>query len=173
VLRKLILDSCTVDYTFPVMKLSVRGEYALRALTVLGLDASKHNSVIRIQEISQRQNIPKRFLEQILNDLKSAGIVESRRGVAGGYRLAGRPEEIPLAVIVRHLEGALAPVSCVSERFYEKCSCPDESRCAIRSVMKEVREAVVRVAARLPIADLCDRSRKLQQEPLNAFDFVI
>ena len=153
------------------MKLSVRGEYALRALLVLGLNYDQ--SVVRIQTISEQQNIPKRFLEQILNDLKSAGVVQSRRGVAGGYRLARRPEEINLAVIIRHIEGALAPVSCVSERFYEKCSCPDESRCAICSVMKEVREAVVRIAERLTIADLCERSRALQQEPLNPFDFTI
>ena len=153
------------------MKLSVRGEYALRALLVLGL---KHGqSVVRIQTISQEQNIPKRFLEQILNDLKSAGIVESRRGVAGGYRLARRPEEITLAAVVRHIEGALAPVSCVSERFYEKCSCPDESRCAIRSVMKEIREAVVRIAERVTVAELCERWRKLQQQPMTALDFVI
>jgi Rrf2 family protein len=153
------------------MKLSVRGEYALRALLVLGLNYDQ--PVVRIQAISEQQNIPKRFLEQILNDLKSAGVVTSRRGVAGGYRLARRPEDITLAVIIRHIEGALAPVSCVSERFYEKCSCPDESRCAIRSVMKEVREAVVRIAERLTIADLCERSRTLQQEPVNPFDFTI
>jgi len=103
------------------MKLSLRGEYALRALLVLGLNYKQ--SVVRIQTISQQQNIPKRFLEQILNDLKSAGVVESRRGVAGGYRLARPPEDISLASVIRHLEGALAPVSCVSERFYEKCSC--------------------------------------------------
>jgi Rrf2 family protein len=139
------------------MKLSVRGEYALRALLVL----------------SDQQKIPKRFLEQILNDLKSAGIVKSRRGVAGGYRLARRPEEIPLAIAVRHIEGALAPVSCVSERFYEKCSCPDESRCAIRSVMKEVREAVVKIMERVTVADLCERWRRLQNEPLSPFDFNI
>jgi Rrf2 family cysteine metabolism transcriptional repressor len=153
------------------MKLSVRGEYALRALLVLGLNYD--HSVVRIQMISEQQNIPKRFLEQILNDLKSAGVVESKRGVAGGYRLSRRPEEITLATIVRHIEGALAPVSCVSERFYEKCSCPDESRCAIRSVMKEVREAVVKIVERVTVAELCDRYRRLQQEPLNPFDFTI
>src|SRR6266853_1261736 len=153
------------------MKLSVRGEYALRALLVLGLHYDE--PLVRIQAISDEQNIPKRFLEQILNDLKSAGIVRSKRGVAGGYRLAKRPEEITLASIVRHLEGALAPVSCVSERFYEKCSCPDESRCPIRSVMKEVREAVVRIVERVTIADLCERSRKLNQDPVEVVDFVM
>src|SRR5215468_8999640 len=153
------------------MKLSLRGEYALRALLVLGLNYG--DSVVRIQTISEQQNIPKRFLEQILNDLKSAGVVQSKRGIAGGYRLARRPEDITLAAVVRHIEGALAPVSCVSERFYEKCSCPDESRCAIRSVMKEVRDAVVKVAERITIAEMCERWRHLQQEPLNPMDFVI
>jgi len=153
------------------MKLSLRGEYALRALLVLGLNHGQN--VVPIGTICQQQNIPKRFLEQILNDLKSAGFVQSRRGAAGGYKLARRPEEISVAAIVRHLEGALAPVSCVSERFYEKCSCPDEARCAIRSVMKEVREAVVKIAERVTIADLCERSRKLQDEPATAVDFVI
>src|ERR1043166_7351483 len=153
------------------MKLSLRGEYALRALLVLGLNYEE--PVVRIKTISEQQNIPKRFLEQILNDLKSAGLVQSRRGVAGGYRLARRPEEITMAEVVRHVEGALAPVSCVSERFYEKCSCPDEARCAIRSVMKEIRDAIVRIAERVTLADLCERARKLQQEPLAALDFVI
>jgi Rrf2 family protein len=153
------------------MKLSVRGEYALRALLVLGMNYDQ--PVVRIQTISEQQNIPKRFLEQILNDLKSAGVLQSRRGVAGGYRLARRPEEITLAAVVRHIEGALAPVSCVSERFYEKCSCPDESRCPIRNIMKEVREAVVKIMERVTVAELCERARKLQQEPLSPFDFTI
>lgn len=153
------------------MKLSVRGEYALRAMLVLALNYDQ--SVVRIQTISDQQNIPKRFLEQILNELKSAGIVQSRRGAAGGYRLARRPEEIPLSTIVRHIEGALAPVSCVSERFYEKCSCPDESRCAIRSVMKEVHAAIVKIMEHVTVADLCDRARRLKNEPLNPFDFII
>jgi Rrf2 family protein len=153
------------------MRLSLRGEYALRAMLVLGLRYDE--PLVRIQAISDEQSIPKRFLEQILNDLKSAGFVQSRRGVAGGYRLAKRPEEITLAAVVRHIEGALAPVSCVSERFYEKCSCPDESRCAIRSAMKEVRDAVVRVAERITIAELCRRARDLQHSPLDPLDFVI
>lgn len=153
------------------MKLSLRGEYALRAMLVLGLNYEE--PVVRIQTISDQQNIPKRFLEQILNDLRSAGIVQSKRGVAGGYRLARPPDQITLASVVRHIEGALAPVSCVSERFYEKCSCPDESHCAIRSVMKEVRDAIVAIVERVTIADLCQRARELQAEPLSALDFVI
>jgi Rrf2 family protein len=153
------------------MKLSLRGEYALRALLVLGLNYKQ--PIMRIQAISRQQNIPKRFLEQILNDLKSAGVVESKRGVAGGYRLARPPQDISLATVVRHLERALAPVSCVSERFYEKCSCPDEARCAIRNVMKEVRDAVVSIVERLTVADLCERARRLQDIHANPMDYVI
>lgn len=155
------------------MKLSVRGEYALRALLVLGRDYVEDDSVVRIQEISKKQNIPKRFLEQILNDLKSAHIVESRRGVAGGYRLRRSPDRITLAEIIRHVEGPLAPVSCVSEKFYEKCSCPDESRCAIRSIMKEVRDGIVKVLESTTLAHLAERALKLDQQPFSALDFVI
>lgn len=154
------------------MKLSQRGEYALRALLVLGLHYDAEE-VVSIHTISTEQNIPRKFLEQILNDLKSTGAVESKRGVAGGYRLARRPEEITLAAMIRHLEGALAPVSCVSERFYEKCTCPNESRCAIRNVMKEVRHAIVEILERVTVAELCERARRLNAEPATALDYVI
>jgi Rrf2 family transcriptional regulator, cysteine metabolism repressor len=153
------------------MKLSVRGEYALRALLVLGLNYDR--DVVRIQTISEQQNIPKRFLEQILNDLKALGVVESRRGVTGGYRLARPPEFVTLAAVIRHIEGPLAPVSCVSERFYEKCSCPDESKCAIRSVMKEVREAIVKILEHVTVAQLCERVKALQGEHDNPLEYVI
>ena len=153
------------------MKLSLRGEYALRALVVLGLNYDR--SVLRIQAISEQQNIPKRFLEQILNDLKSAGVVESKRGVAGGYRLSKPPEEISLAVVIRHIEGPLAPVSCVSEKFYARCSCPDESKCGIRNVMKEVRDAIVKILENVSVAELCNRVKKLQGVHANPLDYVI
>jgi Rrf2 family transcriptional regulator, cysteine metabolism repressor len=153
------------------MKLSLRGEYALRALIVLG--RSQAHAVVRIQTISEQQNIPKRFLEQILHDLKSAGLVESKRGVAGGYRLRLPPDRITLAAVIRHIEGPLAPVPCVSENFYERCSCPDETRCGVRSVMKEVRDAIVRILEDLTLARLCQRVRQLESEPANSLDYVI
>ena len=153
------------------MKLSLRGEYALRALLVLGLNYD--DGVVRIQTISEKQNIPKKFLEQILNDLKSLGVVASRRGAMGGYRLARPPGHITLASVVRHIEGALEPVSCVSDRFYERCTCPDEARCPIREVMKEVREAVVNIMDRVTVADLCEKARRLEQSGAPVVDFVI
>ena len=153
------------------MKLSLRGEYALRSLVVLGLNYGKN--VLRIQAISEQQNIPKRFLEQILNDLKSAGIVESRRGMAGGYRLSKPPDQISLATVIRHIEGPLAPVSCVSEKFYSRCSCPDESKCSIRSVMKDVREAIVQILEGVTVAELCERAKQLEGRQANPLDYVI
>ena len=153
------------------MKLSQRGEYALRALLVLGLHHGEN--VVSIQTISDEQKIPKKFLEQILNDLKRTGAIESKRGIAGGYRLARPPQDITLAAIVRHIEGALAPISCVSERFYEKCSCPDEARCAIRNVMKEVRSKILEVMEHITVADLCARAGRLASEPVSALDYVI
>lgn len=153
------------------MKLSLRGEYALRALIVLGLN--RDAEVVRIQTISEQQNIPKRFLEQILNDLKTAGLLESKRGLAGGYRLRLPPEEITLAAVIRYIEGPLAPVSCVSKNFYEKCSCPDESKCGIRSVMKEVRDAIVKILEGVTLARLCERVRELQGPHANPLDYII
>lgn len=153
------------------MKLSVRGEYALRALIVLGLNYDQ--PVVRIQTISRLQNIPKRFLEQILNELKAAGILDSRRGVTGGYRLRLPPDKVTLAEVIRYIEGPLAPVSCVSERNYERCTCPDENNCGIRSVMKEVREAIVKILESVTLAQLCERVRKLQGEHASPLDYVI
>jgi Rrf2 family protein len=153
------------------MKLSLRGEYALRALLVLGLNHGNH--VVKIQSISDQQNIPKRFLEQILNDLRSAGVVESKRGVAGGYRLSKPPEEISLALVIRHFEGPLAPVNCVSENYYARCTCPDEAKCGIRSVMKEVRDAIVKILEGVTVAELCERVKKLQGVHANPLDYII
>ena len=153
------------------MKLSLRGEYALRALVVLGLNYGE--AVVRIQTISEQQNVPKRFLEQILNDLKSAGSVESKRGISGGYRLSKAPEKISLALVIRHIEGPLAPVRCVSEKFYARCSCPDESKCGIRSVMKEVRDAIVAILEGVTVAELCARVKQLQGVHANPLDYII
>lgn len=142
------------------MRLSVRGEYALRAMVALGMEEGA-GEVVRIQAIADAQSIPKRFLEQILNDLKDAGVVTSRRGVQGGYRLARPADRISLAEIIRHIDGPLAPVRCVSERFYERCTCPDEARCGIRSVMREVRDAVSDMLEGVTLAELVRRTRAL------------
>lgn len=143
----------------------------MRALIVLGLNYG--GEVVRIQSISEQQNIPKKFLEQILNDLRAAGILESKRGLGGGYRLRRPPERVTLAEVIRLIEGPLAPVSCVSEKYYERCSCPNEEKCGIRSVMKEVRDAIVQILEGVTLAQLCERVQTLQGTHANPLDYII
>jgi Rrf2 family protein len=153
------------------MRLSLRGEYALRALVVLA--ENYETGIVRIQTISEQQHIPKRFLEQILNDLKSAGFLESRRGVSGGYQLARPPEEITLAALIRQVEGALVANPTPSEKTARRSSRPDEVRLAIRGVMKEVREAILKILDNVTVADLCERVRKLRGDATSGADYVI
>ena len=152
------------------MRIPVRGEYALRALITLG--ETYDQGVIRIQEISDRQNIPKRFLEQILNDLRTGGFVESRRGVAGGYRLAHAPEEITLAALIGHIQGALPLTRLAGERRATPGRRNEES-CAIESVLQEVRNTMHAVLQKITLADLCERARKFHGDAYNTPDYVI
>jgi len=142
------------------MKLSLRGEYALRALMALGDHFDR--GIVPIQTISERQSIPKRFLEQILNDLRSGGFVESRRGMAGGYRLARPPEQITLAALIHYVEGTLLPAPVLAGKNTRPGARPDETQSAIHSVIKEVRDAVLQVLDNVTLADLCERARKLR-----------
>src|SRR5260370_20163268 len=122
------------------MRLSKRGEYGLRAMIVLarpGLDGNP--PILQIREISEREKIPGKFLEQILLTLKNAGLLHSKMGIGGGYRLAKPAGQISLAKIVRVLDGPLAPVKCVSQMAYEPCECPDEETCGLRLAMGDVR----------------------------------
>jgi Rrf2 family cysteine metabolism transcriptional repressor len=135
-----------------VVKLSKRGEYGLRALQ----DLAKHygEGPVPNRDLAGRNNIPSRFLEQIMLTLKHGRIVLSQKGPQGGYYLARHPEEITLAEVVRLLDGPLAPVSCVSEIAYESCGCPDMEACGLRRVMKEVRDVVAGIMERTTLADL-------------------
>jgi Rrf2 family protein len=124
------------------MKLSRKGEYALRALICLGLGEAFGRKQLRVAEISSSDNIPEKFLEQIMNDLRDGGFVEGQRGRNGGYRLSRPAEQISLGQIIRHIEGPLAPVACASHTAYERCSCPDEANCGLRMLMLDVRNAI-------------------------------
>jgi Rrf2 family protein len=106
------------------------------------------------QELAERNNIPARFLEQILLTLKHGQIVHSRKGSSGGYYLARSLEQISLAEAVRLLDGPLSPVSCTSETAYEPCGCPDMETCGLRRVMKEVRDVVAKMMESTTLADL-------------------
>ena len=93
-------------------------------------------------EIASSDNIPEKFLEQIMNELRDGGFVKGMRGRKGGYRLARPASEISLGQVIRHIEGPLAPVACASHTAYERCSCPDEANCGLRMLMLDVRNAI-------------------------------
>src|SRR5215210_5197431 len=137
------------------MRLSRRSEYGLRAL----IDLVRHqgDGPISLAELSSRNNLPRKFVEQILITLRNGKIVQSSMGARGGYQLAPGAEGITLGQVIRLLGGALAPVGCVSLRFYEKCSCPDEDVCALRSVMLDVRDAILDVLDRTTLAEAAAR----------------
>ena len=137
------------------MKLSKRGEYGLRALQ----DLARHygEGPIPNKVLADRNNIPSRFLEQILLALKHGQTVRSQKGPKGGYYLAHPPEQITLADAVRLLDGPLAPISCVSETAYEPCGCPDMEACRLRQVMQEVRDVVAGIMENTTLADLVAR----------------
>ena len=109
------------------------------ALTKLAREYGKGTMLIK--EIAQSENIPQRFLEGILLDLKNIGILGSKLGKSGGYYLRKPPAEINMAEIIRHFEGAIALVPCASEKYYEACEhCKDEENCTLRDVFKDIRE---------------------------------
>ncbi len=134
------------------MRLSRRSKYGLLALFDLAGRSSP--TPVPLKELAERNNIPYKFLEQIVRPLRSAGIVHSQAGAHGGYNLGRPAAEITLGAVVRLLDGTLAPVSCVSQIAYEPCTCPDERTCPLRAVMARVRQAIVAVMDNTTLADV-------------------
>ncbi len=132
--------------------ISQKAKYALRAL--LALAEAPENEPVFIADIAETQAIPRKFLEQILLDLKHQGLVVSRRGKAGGYLLLRSPETITFGEVMRIIEGPLAPLPCLSKMAYRKCEdCTDEKSCRIRRVFAGVAEATRVVLDGTTIAD--------------------
>ncbi|MDT8318273.1 MAG: Rrf2 family transcriptional regulator [bacterium] len=131
--------------------ISKKTKYGLQAVFYL---AELYNKgPMLIADIAQNRSLPKKFLETILLELNKKGILHSQKGKGGGYSLKRNPNEIMVGEIIRVLEGPLAPVSCVSQTAYKKCEeCMDEKACAIRVVMKEVRDAISNVLDRQSLA---------------------
>ena len=147
------------------MKLSKRGEYALRALIDFGLTQELGRPLLRVSELAAKEGLPIKFLEQILMQLKAAGYLESRRGKHGGYLLARPPENISVGQVVRLIDGPLAPIACVSQTAYERCSCPDEEHCGLRILMLDVRNAISNILDRFTLADVVEVTmRKLRRD---------
>jgi Rrf2 family protein len=138
------------------VKLSKRGEYALRALIDFGLAQAMGRPLLQVNELASKEDLPVKFLEQILMQLKAAGYLESRRGKHGGYLLARPPEEIQIGQVVRLIDGPLAPIRCVSQVAYERCTCPDEEHCGLRMVMLDVRNAISNILDRFSLADVVE-----------------
>jgi Rrf2 family protein len=148
------------------MRLSKRGEYGLRAMITLAEPAQQGTSpvMMQIKEISQRERISPKFLEQILLTLKNAGLLHSKMGVAGGYYLARSASEITLGQIFRVLDGPIAPINCVSQMAYESCGCPDEQTCGLRLVMSDVRNAIAGILDNTSLADVIKRQGTLRKK---------
>jgi Rrf2 family protein len=151
--------------------LSSRARYATRAL--LELTIHYEDGPTQIQDISDRQNIPFKYLQQILMSLKVAGFVQSRKGPGGGYMLASPPQEISLAAVLRAMDGPLAPISCVSVMSFSECGCPRPETCSLRAAFRDVREAMVDVLDQTTFADLRDRQATAEANQSASFDFVI
>lgn len=140
------------------MKLSKKGEYALRAMVIL---AERHErGPTRTRDIAELERIPRKFLEQILLDLSRAGLAKGTRGAHGGYEVLRRPTEITLAAVVRAIDGPLAPLRCVSQLAHEEC--PDRDCCGLYEVMLDVRNAIADILENTTLADICARSRRVR-----------
>lgn len=149
------------------MKLSKKGEYALRALIDLGIAGDVGRELVQVTELADKELIPAKFLEQIMQELKAAGFVAAQRGKFGGYRLARPASEITIGSVVRFIDGPLAPIGCVSHTAYEKCSCPDEEHCGLRMLMLDVRNAIAGILDRYSLADVVEVTlRKLRRDSL-------
>lgn len=132
--------------------ISQKAKYALRAL--VALCKAPPESSLMISEISQAQAIPKKFLEQILLELKRAGLVMSRRGRLGGYVLLKPADRITFGEVLRLIDGPIAPLPCLSKIAYRRCAdCKDEASCEIRHVFSHVVKAEREVLDRITFAD--------------------
>jgi Rrf2 family protein len=132
--------------------LSMKAKYALKALAVL---ARNDKEQMQVKAIAVQANIPSKFLEAILTELKNRGIVNSKRGATGGYTLAHDSRKIMTGDIIRLMDGPLAPIRCASMTAYQPCDdCPDEMYCSLHDVMKDVRAALSAILDGRSIHDL-------------------
>jgi Rrf2 family protein len=123
--------------------LTKKGKYGLKALSALA--ALPPDQLAFVGGIAEANNIPRKFLDAILSELRNAGFVQSRKGKAGGYGLARAPEEIMIGHVVRVLDGPLAPIPCASKTRYQPCADCDVETCNLRRLMLEVRNAMAEI----------------------------
>ena len=132
--------------------LSMKAKYALKAHIYM---AQHPTEAVRRRRIAESENIPQKFLDNILQDLRNAGIVDAKRGIFGGYFLAGPATDIRIGDVIRVIDGPLAPIRCASLTAYQKCDdCTDEATCHLRRLMLDVRNALSAVLDGRCLADL-------------------
>jgi Rrf2 family protein len=133
--------------------LSAKGKYGLKAVAYLA--GLKSDEMAQAADIADANNIPKKFLDAILGDLRNAGIVHSKKGPGGGYRLARSAADIKLGQVIRWLDGPIAPIACASRTSYQPCQdCDDIKRCTVRLAMVKVREAMSGILDATTVADM-------------------
>ena len=140
--------------------LSKKTKYAIRALIALGEHFGGES--MNILSISQKEKIPKKFLEQILLEMRNAGFLFSKKGAGGGYFLLKNPAEINLVQVMRLTGGPIAQLPCVSLNFYRRCEeCKEEATCGIRATFMSVRNATLKILSETTIADLIRKEKDL------------
>lgn len=133
--------------------LTAKAKYGLKAL--LYLASLPPGETAQASSIAETDNIPKKFLDAVLGELRNAGIVYSKKGPGGGYVLARGPDEIHVGHVIRTLDGPLAPISCASRTAYRPCrDCKDVKGCAVRIAMSKVRDAMSEILDGLTLADM-------------------
>ena len=145
------------------MRLTKKGEYALRTLIRLGVAEKNGEGVISVSSLAEQEHLPFKFLEAILFELRGAGYVESLRGKHGGTRLAKPMKSIKMGDVVRLIDGKLAPIGCASETEYEKCTCPDELHCGLRMLMIDVRNAIANILDRYTLDHVVEVTLRKQE----------
>ena len=142
------------------MRLTYKCDYALK--TILDLAVHYGGGPVSMHELAKRQDMPLKFVEQILLSLKRAGFVKSRRGNVGGYLLARHPSQITVGEVVRYIDGPLEPIACTDERYKD---CRDTVRCAFRSIWQEVGRETARIVDAVTFEDLVKKTSRSANTP--------
>ena len=154
------------------MMLTMKTKYALKALGQLAI--APPGEPMLIADIAEREDIPRKFLEAILVELKQHGFVHSRKGRGGGYTLAKKPENVTLASVIRVIDGPIAPVPCLSRTAYRRCDgCKDEATCGVRLVLQEAYGASVHVLETTTLADMARRLKDAARDSLPVLRYSI
>lgn len=152
------------------MKISYKGDYALKIILDLAIAHDLNpDTLVQIKDISSRQDIPGKFLEQIITMLKSGGYVKTVRGPKGGVQLSRTPSEITIGEVIRLMEGPTSPITCVSRSAYVRCTY--EAKCVFRDMWEDIRNKINNVVDNTTFQDMVQKVKKLQNN--RVIDYTI